>query len=194
MARFELVLASESPRRLELLGLLGLSPRVVPARIDEAPRPGLRPDELASALAREKALAVAPLHPSAVVLGADTLVVAGGEGLGKPRDEAEARAMLELLSGRGHTVVTAVHLVPPDEARAPQVALRVSTAVAFRALSRGEIDRYLASGEWRGKAGGYAIQERAAAFARAVFGSYTNVVGLPLAEVAEELARLGVLE
>jgi septum formation protein len=189
----ELVLASASPRRLELLRLLGLEPRVDPAAIDESPRPGLAADQLAVELARDKARAVAARHPAAVVLGADTLVVVDGAPLGKPADERAARAMLERLSGRGHSVVTAVHLVPPRGAEAPELSLRVATAVAFRALAPSEIERYVASGEWRDKAGGYAIQERAASFARAVIGSYTNVVGLPLAEVADELRRLGVL-
>ncbi|MSP63576.1 MAG: septum formation protein Maf [Myxococcales bacterium] len=182
-----LVLASASPRRLDLLRQAGIEPLVDPADVDETPDSALSPAEDAARLARAKALTVASRRPEATVLAADTIVVVDGKLLGKPRDEADARAMLRRLEGRGHHVITAVHIVPPASAGWPVVALNVSTAVIFRALGDEEIERYLASGEWQGKAGGYAIQGGAAGFARAVTGSYTNVVGLPLAEVIEEL-------
>ena len=188
-----LVLASASPRRLELLRLIGVAPLVDPPAIDEVHDPAVPAADHAVRLAREKALTVAARHPDAPVLAADTVVVAEGRLLGKPRDPGEARGMLELLSGRGHHVLTAVHLVPPDDARWVATSLSVWTAVIFRAVAPAEIERYVASREWEGKAGAYAIQGVAAGFVRAVVGSYTNVVGLPLAEVQVELARAGIL-
>jgi nucleoside triphosphate pyrophosphatase len=187
-----LVLASASPRRLELLRLAGIEPLVDPADIDETHDPTVAPDEHAALLARSKARAVAERRPNDAILGADTVVAVGRRLLGKPRDPGDARAMLELLSGRGHHVVTAVHLLPPDGADWPAVSLTVWTAVIFRVLSAADIDRYVASRDWEGKAGGYAIQGGAAPFVRSITGSYTNVVGLPLAEVVEELRRVGL--
>jgi septum formation protein len=188
-----LILASASPRRLELLRLLGLEPLVEPADVDETWDPSAEPAAHAALLARTKARTVAARRPEAAVLGADTVVIFGHQVFGKPRDADEARSMLERLSGHRHHVLTAVHLAPPDGADWPAVALTVWTAVVFRALAPSVIAGYVGSGEWQGKAGGYAIQGRAAAFARAVIGSYTNVVGLPLAEVADELERVGLL-
>jgi septum formation protein len=186
----QLVLASASPRRLSLLRQVGYRPLVDPAHVDETPDPSLAPAEDAARLARHKALVVAERRPRDLVLGADTIVTIGRELLGKPRDEADARRMLERLSGRMHQVVTSVFLTCLDDW--PQTSLTVTTQVIFRALDEGELAGYLASREWEGKAGAYAVQGRAAAFTLAVVGSYSNVVGLPLCEVVEELSLRGL--
>jgi septum formation protein len=184
-----LVLASASPRRLELLRQIGIVPdQVDPADIDETPRRGEMPAALALRLAVEKAQAVAPRHPGAFVLGADTVVACGRRILPKTEDENAARACLELLSGRRHRVHGGVALVTPQGRLATR---RIDSPVAFKRLSPAEIAAYLESGEWRGKAGGYAIQGRAAAFVRWLSGSYSNVVGLPLYETANLLAGHG---
>jgi septum formation protein len=187
--RPHLVLASASPRRRALLAQVGVEPDAVrPAEIDEAPRKGELPRPHAERLAREKAAAVAAaLDGSAMVLAADTVVSAGRRILGKPADEAEARHMLRLLSGRRHRVTTAVRLLHPRGVS----ARTVETRVKVKRLSDCELEAYIASGEWRGKAGGYAIQGIAAAFVPEIIGSYTNVVGLPLAETVALLAGAG---
>lgn len=184
-----LVLASASPRRLELLAQVGVTPdAVAPQDVDETPRPGEVPRRYAERVAEAKAAAGAAADPEALVLAADTVVAAGRRILGKPADAAEAERFLRLLSGRAHMVITAVAL------RRGQVARRrrVETRVRFRKLSDVEIAGYLASGEWRGKAGGYAIQGRAAAFVPAINGSHANVVGLPLVEVLGLLEPFGI--
>jgi septum formation protein len=181
-----LVLASASPRRRELLAQIGIEPdTVAPAEVDERPRPGELPSHYAERLAAAKAEAAMPRHPGAFVLAADTVVAVGRRILPKPADEAEARRCLRHLSGRRHRVLGAVVVAAPDGRRVHRL---VTTAVRFKRLSAAEIDAYLAGGEWRDKAGGYAIQGRAAAFVPAVTGSYSNVVGLPLAENAAMLA------
>jgi septum formation protein len=184
-----LVLASASPRRLELLRQIGIVPdRVDPAEIDETPGRDEMPAAYTLRLAREKALAVMPRHPGAFVLAADTAVACGRRILPKAADEAGARRCLELLSGRRHRVHSGIALASPDG----WIALRrVLSQVAFKRLSGDEIAAYLASGEWHGKAGGYAIQGRAAALIRFVSGSYSNIVGLPLFETAQLLAGRG---
>jgi len=184
-----LVLASASPRRLVLLRQIGLEPdQVDPADIDEVPRPGELPPAHAIRLAEQKARAVMPRHPGAFVLAADTVVACGRRILPKPVDPATARSCLKLLSGRRHRVHSGIALAGPDE----RLTLRrVDSQVAFKRLSEAEIAAYLCSGEWRGKAGGYAIQGRAAALIRWVSGSYSNVVGLPLFETAQLLAGRG---
>lgn len=184
-----LVLASASPRRLELLGQVGIVPdRVDPAAIDEHPRRGELPAALARRLAAEKARVVALRHPGAFVLAADTVVACGRRALPKAEDEATAARCLAMLSGRRHRVLGGVALVAPDGRMAERL---VVTAVAFKRLDAAERAAYLASGEWRGKAGGYAIQGRAALFVRRIVGSYTNVVGLPVYETAQMLRGLG---
>jgi septum formation protein len=186
-----LVLASASPRRIELLRQIGLVPdRIDPAEIDETPLPGEVPAALALRLAAAKARAVLPRHPGAFLLAADTVVACGRRILPKPLDAATARRCLELLSGRRHRVHSGVALVTPDGRLAVR---RVDSRVAFKHLSQPEIAAYLASGEWHGKAGGYAIQGRAAALVSWVCGSYSNVVGLPLFETAQLLAGRGCL-
>jgi len=184
-----LVLASASPRRLDLLRQIGLKPdRVDPADIDEIPRPGELPPAHAIRLAEEKARAVMPRHPGAYILAADTVVACGRRILPKPLDAASARACLKMLSGRRHRVYGGIALASPDE----RLTLRrVDSHVAFKRLSDAEIAAYLCSGEWRGKAGGYAIQGRAAALIRWVSGSYSNVVGLPLFETFQLLIGRG---
>lgn len=184
-----LILASASARRRDLLARIGLAPDLVdPAEVDETPRRREPPADYARRIAEAKADAVAPRHPDAFVLAADTVVACGRRILPKPAEAAEARRCLALLAGRRHRVLGAVVVVAPGGRRARRL---VTTVVRFRRLTAAEIDAYLASEEWRDKAGGYAIQGRAAAFVPAINGSYTNVVGLPLAETAGLLAGLG---
>ncbi|HEX6377053.1 MAG TPA: Maf family protein [Allosphingosinicella sp.] len=182
-----LILASASPRRLELLARLGVTPdAVVPAAIDETPRPGELPDRYAGRMAAEKAAAVA--RADSFVLAADTVVAAGRRILPKAESEDEARATLALLSGRRHRVHSAVAVTDA----AGRTRLRLSTSlVAFKRLSPEEIEAYLASGEWRGKAGGYAIQGRAEALVRMLSGSHSGVMGLPLYETRALLRAAG---
>lgn len=184
-----LVLASASPRRRELLRQIGLVPaHVIAPAVVERPLPGERPGALALRLAKEKAAVGARTATGAFVLAADTVVARGRRVLPKPADAETARACLELLSGAGHRVFGGVAVVTP-EGRA--VARLVETRVVFKRLAREEIDWYLASGEWRDKAGGYAIQGLAGAFVRHLSGSYSNVVGLPLYETLALLRGVG---
>ena len=184
-----LVLASASPRRLELLCQVGLTPDTIdPAQLDETPRRGELPPAHAIRLAEAKARAVMPRHPGAYILAADTVVACGRRILPKTEDEASARSCLELLSGRRHRVHGAIALATPDGRLASR---GVDSQVAFKRLSEVEIVAYLRTGEWQGKAGGYAIQGRAAMLIRWMRGSYSNVVGLPLFETAQLLAGRG---
>jgi septum formation protein len=182
-----LVLASASPRRLELLARLGVAPdEVAPADIDETPRKTELPADYARRMAAEKAAAA--VRAGALVLAADTVVAAGRRILPKAETEAVARDCLTLLSGRRHRVLSAVTLVD-EEGRARH---RLSTSVvAFKRLSPEELDAYVASGEWRGKAGGYAIQGRAEALVRMLQGSHSGVMGLPLYETRTLLRAAG---
>ncbi|MFC7736995.1 Maf family protein [Roseomonas sp. GCM10028921] len=190
-ARPPLVLASASPRRLDLLARLGIRPdRVDPAEIDETPRKAELPRTLAARLSRAKAAAVAARSPGALVLAADTVVGVGRRILGKPEDAAEARRFLEFLSGRRHRVTTGVALVAPDGTLRARL---VETTLAFQRLTPAQMDDYVASGEWEGKAGGYAIHQRAEVFVRFLSGSHSNVVGLPLFETAQLLRGVGWL-
>ena len=184
-----LVLASASPRRLDLLRQVGIEPgRTLPADLDETPRPKETPRRLALRLAEGKASVVAAQAPDAFVLAADTVVALGRRLLGKAEDEAEARVWLGLLSGRAHRVFTGVAVIAPSGRR----ALRLGEArVRFKRLTSQEIDAYIASGEWRGKAGAYAIQGRAGGFVIDVQGSYSAVIGLPLYETRMLLEGLG---
>ncbi len=175
-----LVLASASPRRLDLLRQIGLEPDIVaPADIDESRRKDETPAQLALRLARDKANAIAEQHRGSWVLGADTVVACGRRVLAKAADAEAARRTLAMLSGRRHRVHGGVSLIAPDGGTR---ARRVTTIVSFKRLTGDEIEDYIASGEWRGKAGGYAIQGLAGAFVTSVNGSYFNVVGLPLYE------------
>jgi septum formation protein len=184
-----LILASASPRRLDLLARIGVVPDAVDAAaIDETPGRTELPAPHAERLAAAKAAAVAARHPGALILAADTVVAVGRRILPKTESEAEARACLALVSGRRHRVHTAVTLIDG----AGRARHRLSTSiVAFKRLTTAEIADYLAGGEWHGKAGGYAIQGRAEAFVRFLSGSHSGVVGLPLFETRALLAAAG---
>ncbi|MCE2564888.1 nucleoside triphosphate pyrophosphatase [Komagataeibacter sp. FNDCF1] len=186
----QLVLASASPRRLELLRQIGIVPdRVHPANLDETPRRDELPRPHAQRLAMEKADHVAAvLDGPALVLAADTVVALGRRILPKAEDAATARACLNLLSGRRHTVFTAVALRPTAAWKDGRAGNRlVASTVAFSRLTPLQIDALIEAGDWQGKAGGYAIQGHAAAFVRFLSGSYTGIVGLPLFETAQML-------
>ncbi len=191
----KLVLASGSPRRLMLLSQVGITPDAVrPAAVDETPRMGEMPRALVSRLAHAKAeaardqIADDPDLADAHVLAADTIVAVGRRVLMKPQYVEEAVASLQLLSGRAHRVLTGICLITPDDRMRTKI---IDTRVRFKHLSRGEIEAYIASREWRGKAGGYAIQGLAGAFVQRINGSYTNVVGLPLTEVTQMIVAEG---
>ena len=182
-----LVLASASPRRRDLITRLGLAPaRIAAADIDETPRKSELPRIYATRMAREKARTAA--DPQAHVLAGDTVVACGRRILPKAEDEATARACLELLSGRRHTVLSAVALLAPDGTLRERLS---ETKVRFKSLSEAEIAAYLASGEWHGKAGGYAIQGRAEGLIAWIEGSHSGVVGLPLFETRALLKAAG---
>ena len=185
-----LVLASGSPRRLTLLEQIGITPAtVVAAELDETPLKNELPRALACRLALAKAHDVASGHSQAAVLAADTVVACGRRILPKAESEQDARACLKLLSGRRHVVHGGVALALPGG----KVMTRyVATRVGFKRLSHAEIETYIACGEWHGKAGGYAIQGRAAAFIPFINGSYSNVVGLPLYETQQLLEGAGL--
>ncbi len=182
-----IILASVSPRRRNLFSALGLPFETQGAHVDEARRWRELPESLARRLAFEKAESVAGKHPAAWVVGADTVVVGMGLVLGKPRDEAQAEAMLELLSGRTHRVLTGVALVHLE--RQVRSGFVECTWVTFRHLLRAELDGYIRTGQPLDKAGAYGIQGQAGQFVQGVEGSYTNVVGLPL-ERLRQLLRL----
>jgi len=186
IGRPKLVLASGSPRRLQLLSQAGMEPdTLLPVEIDETPERGELPRTLAVRLARDKALAALPRArgteelKTAYIIAADTVVAVGRRILPKPDLLEDAAACLRLLSGRAHRVYSGICVITPRDAVRTRL---VETRVRFKRLSTEDLDSYLASGEWRGKAGGYAIQGIAGAFVVKLVGSYTNVVGLPLYE------------
>lgn len=186
-----LILASASPRRRDLLARIGVVPDAIDAAdIDETPLEAELPRVHAARLARTKALAVAARHPGAVVLAADTVVAVGRRILPKAEDEATARQCLTLLAGRRHHVLTAVAVVDATGSLRERLS---DTIVTFKPLSATEIDDYIATGEWAGKAGGYAIQGRAEAFVRWLSGSHSGVIGLPLYEARNLLISSGIL-
>ncbi|WP_298728642.1 nucleoside triphosphate pyrophosphatase [uncultured Ferrovibrio sp.] len=189
MVALPLVLASASPRRRDLLAQIGVTPAaVLPAELDETPRKGELPRQLALRLAAEKAAAVAAQRVDALVLAADTVVALGRRILPKAENPQDVRRCLSLLSGRRHRVLTGLVLRHPDGRQAQRL---VETIVKFKRLSDAEIDGYVQCGEGEGKAGGYAIQGRADQFVTWLGGSYSNVVGLPLSETAKLLAGYG---
>ena len=187
MGQPTLILASASPRRRELIARLGVEPAAInPADIDETPRAGELPRDYATRMAREKAAAAA--SDDGHVLAGDTVVCAGRRILPMAEDEATARRCLELLSGRRHRVLSAIALRAPDGRLRERLS---ETVVIFKRLSTDEIDAYLASGEWEGKAGGYAIQGIAEGLIRRIQGSHSGVVGLPLYETRTLLKSAG---
>jgi septum formation protein len=185
----QLVLASGSARRRDLLRQIGIEPSIIdPPHIDERHRPRELPPAYAGRMAREKLAAITPRHPGCWVLAADTVVACGRRILPKAETESEARACLDLLSGRRHRVLGGIAVVAPDGRVTERV---VTTSVAFKRLTPREIETYIATGDWHGKAGGYAIQGQAAAFIPWINGSYGNVVGLSLSDTVAMLSGLG---
>lgn len=185
----KLVLASASPRRLDLLARIGVVPDGVdPAHLDEAVLKGELTRPHALRLAMAKAAAVARRHPDALVLGADTVVAVGRRILPKVEDEVTERECLTLLSGRRHRVLTAIALAIPGEKMRTRV---VETMISLKRLSHEEIEFYVAHGEWRGKAGGYALQGYGEVFVRTMSGSHSGVIGLPLGETRHLLKSAG---
>jgi len=189
MSRAPLVLASASPRRLELLAQIGVTPdAVMAADVDEAPQTDETPRRLVLRLAETKARAVADQRPDAFVLGADTIVAVGTRILGKPADAADAERMLGLMSGRAHRVLTGVAVVAPGGRTAARLS---ETRIKFRRLSDADLERHIRSGEWRDAAGAYKIQGVAGADVAFLSGSHSSVVGLPLYETYNLLTGLG---
>lgn len=187
--RARLVLASASPRRRELLAQIGWQPDAVDAAdLDETPLKRELPADLALRLADAKLDAIAPKHPDAFVLAADTVVALGRRMLPKAETEADALECLTSLSGRRHRVIGGIAVRAPDGTKRRRL---ITTVVAFKRLTDAEIAAYVAAGDWRGKAGGYAIQGGAAAYITQIRGSYSNVVGLGLAETYAMLTGLG---
>ncbi|WP_373488296.1 nucleoside triphosphate pyrophosphatase [Blastomonas sp.] len=186
----QLILASASPRRRDLLGRIGIEPAaIVPADIDETPRKGELPRIYAARMASEKANVVAALKPECAVLSGDTVVAAGRRILPKAETEREARDCLNLLSGRRHRVLSAVTLVLPGGKAWHRLS---ESTVTIKRLHTDEIDSYIASGEWQGKSGGYAIQGFAEALIRTIAGSYSGIMGLPLYETRMLLLAAGL--
>jgi septum formation protein len=184
-----LVLASSSPRRLELLQQVGITPdHVDPADIDETPGRDETPRRLVERLAVEKARAVVPRHPGAYVLAADTIVALGRRILGKPEDEADARRMIRLLSGRAHKALTGVAVIAPDGRVASRV---VEARISFKRITDQELDWFIAGRDWTDASGAYKVHKLAGAFVTSLQGSFTAVVGLPLYETVNMLTGLG---
>jgi len=189
MSRAPLILASASPRRLELLAQIGVIPdAVMSADVDETPLEDETPRRLVLRLAGLKAAAVAVQRPDAFVLGADTVVAVGNRMLGKPADEADAERMLRLMSGRAHRVLTGVALIAPTGRTATRLS---ETRIKFRRLSEADVARHLTSGEWRDAAGAYKVQGQAGGDVAFLSGSHSSVVGLPLFETRNLLDGLG---
>jgi septum formation protein len=185
----KIILASSSPRRLELLAQIGLVPdEIIPADIDESILKAELPGKLALRLAQGKAAKIAATHKDAFIIAADSVVAVGRRILDKPRDENDARKALQLMSGRRHKVYGGICIVAPDGRQKTHLC---ETAVSFRRMSEKEINDYVAGGEWEGKAGSYAIQGMAAAYIKFVSGSYSNVIGLSLYDTMRMLNSLG---
>jgi septum formation protein len=184
------VLASSSPRRKDLLEKAGLEFTIHPVQVEEMDEDNPDPLELARSISLAKAFAAAPWHPGSVIIAADTFGWLEGKPLGKPRDEDDARALLTLLSGKCHRVITGFTILDEDTGRS--VSRAVETRVCFRELSKGEIDEYVKTGEPLDKAGAYAIQGKGAGLVERIEGDYYNVVGLPILALAEELKKFGI--
>jgi septum formation protein len=187
----DIILASSSPRRKELLEKLGIKFKVLPSSIAEIPFEDESPEDFALRLSSEKAAAAAGgLDEGCIVIGADTIVVVDGEILGKPRDEQEAKVMLRKISGREHIVITAFSIIKP-KAQILHKEL-VKTAVQIKTLTAEEIENYVKTGEPMDKSGAYGAQGIGAFMIRELHGSYTNVVGLPLSQLVDALSELGI--
>lgn len=185
----ELILASASPRRLELLRQIGIDPdRIAPADINETPYKDEQPIPYVKRMAEEKALEIYKEHKSSIIIASDTIVVLGKRILQKAETEEEARKFLELLSGRRHKVISAVTIICPKGKVRNKL---VTSVIKFKRLSQYEINEYITSGEWEDKAGAYAIQGLAAKYISFISGSYSNIVGLPLHETAKLLRGAG---
>jgi septum formation protein len=192
MQKAQLILASASPRREELLSLAGITFQVIPSEVSEEMVGSESPEEHVLRLAEAKAASVAVLYPDAWVLGADTVVIIDGEVLGKPTRREEARVMMHKLSGKTHRVITGFTLLKATTKAAVRKA--VTSAVTFRKMTAEEVEWYIDTDEPYDKAGGYAVQGRAALFIRAISGSHTNVIGLPICEVVEALRSVGAID
>jgi septum formation protein len=186
-----LILASASPRRQQLLARIGITAdSIIPADIDETPHKAELPRIYARRMASEKAAVIAAQHPESAVLSGDTVVAAGRRILPKAEKEAEARECLSLMSGRRHMVLSAVTLMLPGGRALHRLS---ESVVTFKRLHADEVEAYIASGEWQGKAGGYAIQGSAEALIRSIAGSYSGIMGLPLYETRSMLLSAGLL-
>ena len=189
MTKIKLILASSSPQRKKLLETIGISPdEIVPANIDETPLKREKPKDFAIRMAREKAFSVAKENLNNFILSGDTIVATGQRIIGKPSSKNEAKQFLKLLSGRRHRVLSAFTLIKPDYSEITKV---VVSRVKFSRLSDKELNEYLDTNEWQGKAGGYAIQGRASAFVPWISGSYTGVMGFPMNEIKNLLKSSG---
>jgi len=187
--KIKLILASSSPQRKKLLETIGITPDdIVPANIDETPKKNEKPKDFALRMSKEKALSVAKNNLNSFILSGDTIVAAGRRIIGKPSSKNEAEKILKLLSGRRHRVLSAFTLIKPDSSEITKV---VVSSVKFSRLSDKEINEYLDTNEWQGKAGGYAIQGRASAFVPWISGSYTGVMGFPMNEIKNVLESSG---
>lgn len=185
-----LILASSSPRRRDLLNQLGLRFDVEPAEIDETAFTSQPAARLVRALSRKKAAAVASRHKNAIIIAADTVVELDGSVLGKPHGRTEAKTMLRSLSGKHHTVITGFTIIDSDTQRT--LTRTVKTKVYVKALKRNDIDAYVETGEPLDKAGGYGIQGSGSILIKKIVGDYSNVVGLPLSEIADSLTEFGI--
>jgi septum formation protein len=188
---YPFILASASPRRQELLRSVGLKFKTVPAHVNENYLAGESPRQHVKRLSRDKAMVIAGKYPESWVLGADTIVVIDGLILGKPKNKTQAREMLQNLSGREHKVFTGFTIA--HVAAAIYQTKVIQSAVRFKTISPKEMDWYVSCDEPYDKAGGYAVQGRGAYFIKSIRGSYTNVIGLPLCEVLEELKKFETL-
>lgn len=189
MTKIKFILASSSPQRKKLLETIGIIPDdIVPANIDETPKKNEKPKDFALRMSKEKALSVAKNNLNGFILSGDTIVAAGRRIIGKPSSKNEAEKILKLLSGRRHRVLSAFTLIKPDCSEITKV---VVSKVKFSRLSDKEINEYLDTNEWQGKAGGYAIQGRASAFVPWISGSYTGVMGFPMNEIKNVLESSG---
>ncbi|MBN1574706.1 MAG: septum formation inhibitor Maf [Deltaproteobacteria bacterium] len=192
MTTRKIVLASNSPRRRELLSSVGIIFDVITADVDESLIGGETPSEHAERLSLEKAVKVAEIYPDAFVIGADSVVVLEGRIMGKPRDARDAKEMLQSLSGKKHSVITGYSVTAKDEGI--EVSCHAETFVTMKELGIDEIAAYVATSEPMDKAGAYAVQGYASIMVREINGSYSNVVGLPVSEVVELLIKLGALK